>query len=101
MQKARTKAQAGGDVLLVAHGMAHGLQRCFVLVVHLDVAEQREVVARLRSAEMGFQIAVKRFVAAGRFAKACGVLRIGEELDAAVFEESASSAGKRAGLLVC
>src|SRR5260370_19878276 len=52
VQEARTKAKAGGDLLRVAHGVTHALQLLFVLVVHLDIAEQSEVVARTQAAEV-------------------------------------------------
>src|SRR4029077_20095178 len=55
VQKARTKAQARSDVLFVAHGVPDRLQQLLVRVVHLDIAQQREVVAGLQAAEMGFQ----------------------------------------------
>src|ERR1035437_1774804 len=43
VQESRTEAQTGCHTLLVAHQMPQSLQALFVLGIHLDVAEHREV----------------------------------------------------------
>src|SRR5258708_7634799 len=56
VQEARAKAKTGGDLLCIAHGVTHALQLLLVLVVHLDIAEQSEVVACAQAAEVRLQI---------------------------------------------
>jgi len=52
MEKARAEAEAGGGFFGVAHLVTDGLERFFVGVVHLDVAEEGEIVAAADAAEM-------------------------------------------------
>src|SRR6202035_6201155 len=53
MEKAGTEAEAGGGFFGVADLVADGLQGFFVSVVHLDVAEEGEIVAGADASEMG------------------------------------------------
>ena len=50
MQEARPEAEAGGDALAVADQDADVLQRVAMLLVALDIGEQRAIVAGLERA---------------------------------------------------
>src|SRR5882672_11472964 len=52
MQEARAKAENCGHFFLVAHGMPHALQSCFICRIHGDVAEHGEIIARTGAREM-------------------------------------------------
>src|SRR5215470_19265306 len=83
MKEPRAKAKAGGASFGVAHLMAHALQSFFVRVVHLDVAEEGEVIARADAAQMRAEsLGEVRAVLEGR-----GVLFVGKEFQALVLEE--------------
>ena len=86
VQEARTESQTRSHSLAIAQRLAQFLQECFVLRVHLDVSQQRKVIAGTDAIKMRAQISRQRFVAAGSFRQSVGILRIGEQLDAAVFE---------------
>ena len=62
MQETGAKAEAGGNVLAIAHGVAHLLQRLFVLSIHLNVGENCEIISGFDSRQVSLQIACKRFV---------------------------------------
>src|SRR5215469_15889185 len=64
MQEARAESETGRDLLPVAHRFSDRLQLVFVGLVHLDVAEQAEVVARAKTVKVSLQVAGERFVAA-------------------------------------
>src|SRR6202021_845876 len=55
MEKARGESEASGGFFGVANLVTDGLQGFFVGVVHLDVAEKGEVVARADASEMRAQ----------------------------------------------
>ena len=57
MQKARPKAKTGRDVFVITDKKPRQLQSLFVRVVHLDISQQREVIARSQAVKMCFQIA--------------------------------------------
>ena len=60
MQEARPEAEAGRDALAVADHAPDRLQRVMILLVALDVGEQREVVAGRKSPQMRAQVAGQR-----------------------------------------
>src|SRR5579883_1571930 len=62
VQKARAKPKAGGHVFLVADCVADCGKLLFMLFVHLDVAQQSEVIARLQPMQMRLQIACEGLV---------------------------------------
>ncbi len=70
VQEARTKSQAGGDFLPVAHAHAHVLQRLLMRLVHLDVAEQRKIIARLQPIQVRPQISYQRLIRTRRRCRA-------------------------------
>ena len=51
MQKPRAEAEARGDMLLLAHRVADGLQLRLVRAIHLDVAQHRKIIAGAESAK--------------------------------------------------
>jgi hypothetical protein len=55
MQEAGSESQAGRDSLRVAYAMAGALKNGFVRSVHLDISQQREVVALTETGEMRLQ----------------------------------------------
>ena len=55
--------------------------------VHLDVCQQGKVIAGIELAEMRAQKASERAIAAGKLVQVGRIALVGEELDAAVFEE--------------
>src|ERR1051326_484755 len=55
VKKARSETKAGSDAFLIADLVADRLQAVFVCLVHLDVGEQREVIAGAKLAEMRTQ----------------------------------------------
>src|ERR1700756_1040862 len=61
VQKARTKSKNGGELLLVPHAVAKGLQGSLVLRIHGDVAEQSEIVSLACARQVSFQDFGKRF----------------------------------------
>ena len=79
MQEARPEAEAGRHALAVADHDADVLQRVAVLLVALDIGEQRAIVAGVEPREMRLEPAGER-VAAGRRQR-LAVPRIGEELE--------------------
>ena len=52
VKKSRAEFQAGGHPFFVTKGMAQFLQQGFVFGVHLDIGQQREVVACARAFDM-------------------------------------------------
>jgi hypothetical protein len=62
MQETRPKAEAGRNVLAIAHGVAHLLQCLLVLSIHLDIAENCKIISRFDPRQVGFEKAGKRFV---------------------------------------
>ena len=64
MKKSRTKLQAGGHSLFVTQNVAQFLQEHLMLGVHLDVSQQRKIVAGTRTFNMSTQISRKGFVGA-------------------------------------
>src|SRR5712664_1107174 len=49
VQEARAKAEDGGHLLLVAHGVPNTLQRLFIRGIHRYVAQDCEIVARVQA----------------------------------------------------
>ena len=78
VKEARPEAEARGHALFVANRVANRLKLRFVRVVHLDVAEQREVIAGVQAIQMRAQIAGERGVVARRLFQGRGVLLVGE-----------------------
>ena len=99
MQEARTEAQTRRHALALAHRMPDGLQAPLVRFIHLDVAQQSEVVARSQAIEMPPQIACERWIAPGALAQNGRVALVGEKLDAGLLKERGFG-GKAAGSLV-
>ena len=62
VQKSRTEAQTRCHPLLVAHEMSQDLQTLLVLGIHLDVAEDREIVPSLNARQMRLKISRDRLV---------------------------------------
>src|ERR1700722_6749392 len=60
MQETRAEAKNGGNAFLVAHGVADRLERLLMLGVHLDVAEDGEVVAGFDARQMRLEIPGER-----------------------------------------
>src|SRR5579864_9183755 len=87
MQETRAKAQAGCNVLTIAHGMAHGLQCFFMRTVHLDESQQGHVIARIELAEMRPQKASERAIGAGKLVQVGCIALIGEKLNVAIIEK--------------
>ncbi len=75
MLEARPEAKTGGGTGLIANVRAHRGQRLSVLLVALDIGQQRDIVAGVHAAEMALQISGQRIV----LAKLGGVARVGEE----------------------
>jgi hypothetical protein len=78
MEKSRAEAEAGGNTLLVANGVAKRLQLPFVRIVPLDVAKDGEIIAGTDAAQMRAQIADKTSVAAHGLLERGSVLFVGE-----------------------
>ncbi len=55
MEETRAEAQTAGDSLHIATARADSQERGEVRIVHLDVSEQREIIARADPIEMGAQ----------------------------------------------
>jgi hypothetical protein len=55
MQKTRTKTQARGHMLPVAHRMPYRLQFFLMILVHLDISQQSKIISRTDAAEMSLQ----------------------------------------------
>src|SRR5215831_12386295 len=53
VQKPGTKTEARGNAFLRAHGMANRLEVSFVCLIHLDISEERKVVAVFDTGQMG------------------------------------------------
>src|SRR5260370_11375330 len=83
VQEARAKAEDGGHLLLVAHGVPNTLQRLFIRESHRYVTDDRKIVTRCQSREMRFQNVYKFRAAFQRG----GIFFIREKLDAFLFEE--------------
>ena len=64
MKKSRTKLQAGGHSFFVTQGVSQFLQEHLMLGVHLDVSQQRKIVAAARTFNVSTQISRKGFIAA-------------------------------------
>src|ERR1700758_2074500 len=62
VQEARTEAEAGRDMFLVAERVPNRLQCFLVRLVHLEVAEDSEVITCLDAAEVRLQVSGKRLV---------------------------------------
>ena len=86
VQEARTEAEASRDMFLVAERVPNRLQCFLVGLVHLDVAEDCEVITCLDAAEVLLQIAGQRFVGAGSLGEVGGIFLVGEKLHAFVVE---------------
>ena len=71
----------------------------FVLGVHLDVAEHREIVAAPECVQMRLEISGERLVAAAALRQLRRILFVGEELNAACLRERVFG-GQRTVLLV-
>ena len=67
VEKARTEAQTGRHVLLIAHQVPQGCEALFILSIHLDVTEHREVIASLDASEMRFEISQRATCHCWRF----------------------------------
>src|SRR5260221_1927692 len=98
MQEAWAETEAGRDALRIADRAAGGLQRHGMRFVVLDIGEQREVIPAPEPPEMGLQIAFERGAGA-EIGELLGVHRIGEELDAARYEDRLLFR-QRAGLFI-
>src|SRR5436190_2974608 len=75
--------------------MTNLLQRIFVLVVHFNEPEVREIIASLNASKMCFQVTGKRVGLAER----ARILCVGEELDPILFEDRLFG-GKRSRFLI-
>src|ERR1700682_1880482 len=75
MQESGTESQARSQMLAVSHGGSHGLQRLLMSFVHLNIAEQCEVIARARAIQVRAQIANQRLA---RRLERLGILGVGE-----------------------
>src|ERR1700722_7005599 len=73
VEKARPEAQTGSHVLLVADHVPQGFEALFILSIHLEVSEQREVIANLDASEMRFEISHQGLVTAGSFRQFRGI----------------------------
>ena len=99
MEEARAEAEAGGDASFVAHGVADGLERGFMRVIHLDETEQGEVIAGFEAAEMRAQVGSERGIFSRCLLQSGGILFVGKELDAVLLEDW-RFLRKRAGFFV-
>src|SRR5579871_151166 len=82
VQEARSESQTCRHALFVAYGFADCLQRPIMHLVHLDVSEQRKIIASLDPPEVRAQITGQRFVVSGGRRKRARILRIRKEIDA-------------------
>src|SRR5260221_13242404 len=98
MQEAWAETQAGRDALRIADRASGGLQRYGMRFVVLDIGEQREVIPAPEPPEMRLEIALERGAGA-EIGELLGVRRIGEELDAARYEDRLLFR-QRAGLFI-
>ena len=73
-------------MLSVSHGMSNRLQRRSHVRIHLDVSEHGEIIASVNAVEMSLQISREILPAARRLGQFGGILFIGKQLDAAIFE---------------
>src|SRR6476660_2538237 len=64
MKKSRTKLQAGGHSFFVTQNVSQFLQEHLMLGVHLDVSQQRKIVAATRTFNVSTQISRKGFIGA-------------------------------------
>ena len=106
MQESGTKAETCGHAPLVADGVPNRLQLRFVRVVHLDVAEHREVIARVQAIQMRAQVTGERRVATRGLFQGRRVLFVGEKFHAAIlqhgrFRRKRSRLFVRIGQLAC
>ena len=81
MEEARAELEARRDASDVADGLTHRLQHPVVRRIHLDVGEQREIVARRQAVHMRLQVSGQSFVAARTVRQRPRVLLIREQLD--------------------
>ena len=99
MQESRAETQAGCRALFVSYQMTHCLQTGFVLVIHLNVCKQGEIVSHTDATQMSLEISGQRFIVPGSLRQGVGVLSIGKELDVAILQNGFFS-GKGTGLFV-
>src|SRR5450755_2543427 len=64
MKESWTELETGSHPLFVPQGMAQFLQEGFVLRIHLDVSQQRKIIAGRKTLEVGAKISRKRLVGA-------------------------------------
>jgi hypothetical protein len=79
--------ETGRDSFRVADTMPGTLKSGFVRGVHVDICQQRKVVALTETGEMRFQKRRQRRRGPRGARERTGVLRVGEELDALTLEE--------------
>src|SRR5579884_810041 len=85
MQEPRSETKTSSNTVFVANAMSHHLQLVLVVLIHLDVRQQREVIATSDAVEVSAKVSRKRLL--GRLAKRLGVLAIGEQLHPILFEK--------------
>src|SRR5579863_6343034 len=103
MEEARSKSEAGCDAFLIANSVSNFLQTRLVVRIHLNVAEQGEIVAVAETVQMGAEVACERLIIADSFRKRIRILGIGKKLDATLFARPFKDrlfGRKGAGLLV-
>src|SRR5258705_13798045 len=83
MEKTRTEAEAGGGFFGVTYLVTDNLERFFVGVVHLDVAEEGEIVAAADAVDL----CAKNFRAIRIVFMCSGVFIVGEAFYLLVFEK--------------
>src|SRR5436190_20624571 len=77
VQEAWTKPETRGRFLSVANKMPRFLQRPFIRIVHWNIGQEREIIARVKRAEMRAQITGQRLVASRSGGQLAGVFFIG------------------------
>ena len=91
VEKARPESKTRGHALSITHGVPEILQRFLVRLVHLDVRQHGEVVARAQAVQVGFQVALQRVACA--LLQGFRIFGIGEELESPELQTAASSSG--------
>src|SRR5262249_25673276 len=87
VKEPRAKADARGHVIRIAHASAERLQDRRMALVHLDVRNQRKIIARVQTLEMSRGEARQRPIGTGELLERCDVPIVGKESNVTVLEE--------------
>src|SRR5580765_2357439 len=87
VQEAWPKSQTGCHALTITHSMADRLQLIFMSTVHFNVSQQRQIITLTELIQMCLQESLERAITSRKLCQVCGIGVIGEQLDAALFQD--------------